>query len=126
MIWWQIVSPIQAAIANKAVLGQIELGQANEAVEAAVLHRLDAVVVQLQPLQLLEAGKHAGGHRLEAVPGQVEQFEMLQVCKSSVLDSENLVVLQIEFLQVRGRLEGVRTQALEAVLRQVELDRVGR
>ena len=52
----------KAAIANKAVLGQIELGQANEAVEAAVLHRLDAVVVQLQPLQLLEAGKHAGGH----------------------------------------------------------------
>lgn len=51
---------------------------------------------------------------------------MLQVCKSSILDSENLVVLQIEFLQVRGRLEGVRTQALEAVLRQVELDRVGR
>jgi hypothetical protein len=78
--------PSQGAVADEAIVGQVELGQTRQLIEAPVFDGLNPIVVQLQPLQLLEARKDAFRDRFETVSRQVELETMLKSFSVVVTD----------------------------------------
>ena len=114
----------QVAVADERVLRHLQLPDARQSDECPVLHGLDPVVIQLEPLQLNQTPEHVRRDGLQVVPAQVEGLQSTQGLEGPFLDQGQAVVLEVQLLQVGHREERVTLDLLQSVLGQIEGDGV--
>ncbi|TGZ53520.1 hypothetical protein DBV15_03491 [Temnothorax longispinosus] len=76
-----------------------EISQFDEISESAIVHRVDAIVAQLDVFQIGESGKSTDYNVKQFVSAQVQLFQLRQIPERIRLESADLVLLKMESLQ---------------------------
>lgn len=97
--------PGKVAITSKWVVGHFELGQAGQVVKGTFFNGLNRVPTQFESVQVVQALKHARVDHFQLVLREVQDFQAFQVAKSSFINVNNVVVLQVELLKKRQLLK---------------------
>ena len=120
-----VQEPGQVTVADQGIVGDINPLDRGKMVEGTELDCFDVVVVQLQPLELVETRESVHGEDGESVVREVQEPQEAEIDECFLCYVDNVIVAQINFFQIFDSSEEVLLQRLEAVVVEVELESVG-